>query len=222
MRISPKSNLPFPDAYLPRLPRLSILPLTCPMARSSKDVAARCFGSSRVHWWPWAGDGAAVGASMLHLLQAGTTTRHSASACLLTAFPYTHAHAHTQSVPLPSLTLSCPARPQQLGRSTFAYIALPAGAAYRLCTSSRINRPLPLPPLSHASLVCVVLTNLSSPYHLSCALSSPDYIYKLIPHLLVNYLATSTTPIDRTHHIRGPHSNCKRHPRATTVPTRPI
>ena len=61
--LAPSRVYPSQGAHLMRLPRLSNYPLTCPMARSSKDVAARCFGSSRVHWWPWAGDGAAIGAA---------------------------------------------------------------------------------------------------------------------------------------------------------------
>jgi hypothetical protein len=80
------------------------------------------------------------------------TTRHSAHCCFhLCHLPFPTHPVCTE----PSTKLPCEA-PAAWTRSTSAYIALPAGAAYRLCTSSRINKTPSTHRRYHMPASCVL------------------------------------------------------------------
>jgi hypothetical protein len=86
------------------------------------------------------------------------TTRHSVQCSLLfSSLPLSFPTHPVTTDPVCGLPCSAPAA---WTRSASAYIALPAGAAYRLCTSSRINKTPSTHCRYHMPALCVLTTRL--------------------------------------------------------------
>ena len=153
MRISPKSSLSFSGRAPNETPTSVELPANVP--HGSIQQGCRC---SLLWEQPcslvamgWRRRGSRR--SVLHLLQPSTVPLDILlSAAFIAATPLSHPPGVYRAR---HDTQPCEA-PAAWTRSASAYIALPAGAAYRLCTSSRINKTPSTHRRYHMPALCVL------------------------------------------------------------------